>query len=86
MKTVVNYNFLELCLFSINRNSCFFRPQNQNYLGCSQEDFIDKILRHPRNRYLDYFMNFGVEIYVKMLYSRNFHFEFKDAFLLITCR
>ena len=57
MKTGINHNFLELCLFLIKRNSCFFRPQYQNYLGCCQGDFFDKILRHPRNRYLDFLEN-----------------------------
>ncbi|MBA4316964.1 MAG: hypothetical protein C0412_01045 [Flavobacterium sp.] len=71
IKIVIINKIFTLCLFLGKRNIWFFRPLNQNYFGCFKRDFFDKILRHPRKRFLGFFIHFGVKIYVKMIYSSN---------------
>lgn len=62
MKIVIICKFLDLGLLGNKTQISLLDSVKQNYFGHFKFGFFDKILRHPRNRFLEFFWNLGVKI------------------------
>ena len=76
MKIVIICKVLDLCLLTKKTPILFFGSSNSNCFGSRKRYFFAKILRHPRNRYWDFFVKFGMKFYVKSIKNRISDFEF----------